>query len=350
MTVSIAFLIVFLASFSLSLALVPVAITIGKRFDVADKPGGRRTHQGVISRLGGIAIYGGFVVAIVIAQFLPVPRFDAKEIIRFSGLFIGVTFVFIAGLIDDVLELGAIPQFVVQIMAGGIAIAFLIFIEEVNNPLTGQPLSWPWWFTVGITLFWMGLMMNTVNFLDGLDGLAGGVSLIAGLVLFIHSAFRLEPAQQSVSLLPLALVGASLGFLMYNFHPAKVFMGSSGSYVLGYTIGALSIIGGAKMATILLVMGLPLFDVIWLIISRTSQGRNPMQGDRGHLHFRLLDLGLSQRQIVLAYYAFCAFFGGLTLLTGSRLFKLLALIIMGCLALIAMWMLQKLQNQKVSAA
>ncbi|MBC8098718.1 MAG: undecaprenyl/decaprenyl-phosphate alpha-N-acetylglucosaminyl 1-phosphate transferase, partial [Armatimonadetes bacterium] len=162
-----------------------------------------------------------------------------------------------------------------------------------------------------------------VNFLDGIDGLAAGVAFIASAMLFIHSAFVLQPAQTSVSLLPLALMGASLGFLLYNFYPARVFMGG-GAYLLGYLVGALSIIGGAKMATILMVLGLPLLDFAWQVLNRMRQGRNPMHGDRGHLHFRLQDMGVDQRLIVLAYYTFCASFGVLTLVTTSQSFKFLA--------------------------
>ncbi|PJF24779.1 MAG: undecaprenyl/decaprenyl-phosphate alpha-N-acetylglucosaminyl 1-phosphate transferase, partial [Phototrophicales bacterium] len=157
-------------------------------------------------------------------------------------------------------------------------------------------------------------------------------TVIAGLMLFINSAFRVEPAQASVSLLHLALIGTAAGFLLHNFYPARIFMGG-GALLLGYLLGSLSIIGGAKMATILLVMGLPLLDVGWQVINRLRHGRSPFEGDRGHLHFRLLDLGFSQRQIVLGYYAFCSFFGALTLITTSQLFKFIALgVMMGMIA------------------
>jgi hypothetical protein len=206
-------------------------------------------------------------------------------------------------------------------------VLFLIFIEGFNNPLTGKLTpEWPYAVTVTLTLFWLGFMMNTVNWLDGVDGLAAGVCAVAALMIFIHAAFRLD--QTSVSLLPLALFGAALGFLPYNFHPARIFMGSNGALFLGYTTGALGIIGGAKMATVLLVMGLPLLDVVWQIARRVSAGQNPTVGDRGHVHYRLLDLGLSPRQIVVGYYVFCALFGAIALVTASRLFKLIALLVM----------------------
>jgi UDP-GlcNAc:undecaprenyl-phosphate GlcNAc-1-phosphate transferase len=170
-------------------------------------------------------------------------------------------------------------------------------------------------------------MMNTMNWLDGLDGLAAGVTLIAGVMLFVNSAFRLDPPQTSVSLLHLALMGAALGFLLHNFYPARIIMGGGAVY-LGFTLGSLSIIGGAKMATILLVMGLPLLDAVWQVVNRVRHGRSPFSGDRGHLHFRLLDAGLSHRAIVVAYYLFCALFGVLTLVVTSQFFKLVALSVM----------------------
>ena len=260
-------------------------------------------------------------------------RFDPKEVIRLAGLLIGGTFIFAVGLADDRLELSPLPQYISQLLAAALAVAFLIIIEYVNNPLTGlQTEDFPYLLTVTISLFWLGLMMNTVNWLDGLDGLAAGVVAIACVVLFVNAAFRLNPPQYSVALLPAALLGATLGFLPYNFAPARIFLGS-GAVFLGYVLGVLSIIGGAKVASILLVMGLPLLDLAWQIVNRVLRGQNPTTGDRGHLHFRLADLGLSQKQIVIGYYGFCAVFGALALLIPSRLFKLIAILVMGGLSL-----------------
>jgi UDP-GlcNAc:undecaprenyl-phosphate GlcNAc-1-phosphate transferase len=135
-----------------------------------------------------------------------------------------------------------------------------------------------------------------------------------------------------VSLLALALCGTTLGFLLFNFYPAKVFMGS-GAMFLGYAIGALGIIGGAKMATVLLVLGLPLLDATWQIMRRLSAGKNPVLGDRGHLHFRLADMGYSQRAIVVGYYLFCAIFGGIALITTSQLFKFISILVMTAILL-----------------
>jgi UDP-GlcNAc:undecaprenyl-phosphate GlcNAc-1-phosphate transferase len=254
---------------------------------------------------------------------------------------VGGTFCFLFGVLDDIFEFSWLPQYLAQITAASIAVVFQIFIQYINNPFTDAPTDpWPHLFTVFLTVLWMGVMMNAVNFIDGLDGLASGVAGIAAVVLFINGVFRLNPPQYSVGLLPLALLGATLGFLSVNFAPARAFMGTSGSMFLGYTLGALAIIGGAKMATILLVMGLPLLDFAWVAVNRMREGRNPLSGDRSHLHFRLLDIGLSQRQIVLGYWAFSAACGALALVTTSRVFKLVALIVMGVLVFAGFVLLQ----------
>ncbi len=337
MAAASAFIIVFGLALGLSIALTPLAILLGRRYGIVAVAGGRRQAEGDkrgVSKLGGLVLFTSFAVAALAAQLLPVPRMDPYEVIRLSGLLIGAVIVFVVGLLDDILQFGALPQFLGQFAATAVAIIFQIFIEYVNNPLSGQQTEpWPYIVTVALTFFWMVGMMNTVNWLDGLDGLAAGVAFIAGTMLFINSAFRVEPQQTSVSLLHLALMGSSLGFLLYNFYPARIFMGG-GAMLLGYLLGALSIIGGAKMATILLVMGLPLMDVAWQVLNRVRQGRSPFEGDRGHVHFRLIDLGFTQRQIVLVYYLFCAFFGILTLVIESQFYKFIALAVMLALVVV----------------
>lgn len=322
-----AYAVTFAVAFGISFALSPVCAKLGLRLGMADRPGGRRQHGRVISRLGGIALYFGFVGAVIVSQFLSVPRMDPNEPRRLLGLLAGTTVVFVFGLVDDRYELRPGPQYLGQALAVAVGMAGLIFIEYVNNPFSSDPAArfvFPWWLTIGVTVFWMMGMMQTVNWLDGLDGLAAGVTAIAALVLFVHAGFRLDPPQQSVSLLPLALAGACLGFLPFNFSPARVFMGG-GAYVLGYALGALAIIGGAKVATVLLVMGIPILDVAVLIVWRRLKGQRPDSGDRYHLHFRLYDLGLSQKTVVLGYYAFSAAFGLLALVVPARQYKLLAL-------------------------
>jgi UDP-GlcNAc:undecaprenyl-phosphate GlcNAc-1-phosphate transferase len=331
MNEGISYLVTLCLALGVTLLLIPVMDRLGRRWNIVSRYGGRRLSESDarrVSKLGGAALFGGFMTAVIAAQMLPVPRADAYEWIRLVGLIGGGTVIFVVGLLDDVFDLPPLQQFMGQFAAAAIAIAFQIFIEFFNNPLTGQQTDpWSYWVTVTISFFWLVGMMNTVNWLDGADGLAGGVAVIAGAILFINSAFRVEPAQASVSLLHLALVGSALGFVIHNFHPARIIMGG-GAPFLGYVLGCLAIIGGAKMATILLVMGLPLLDSVWQVVNRLRRGKNPFVGDRGHLHFRLQDMGVSTRQMVLGYYVFCAFFGGLTLVTDSQVFKFIALGVM----------------------
>ncbi|MBC8262748.1 MAG: undecaprenyl/decaprenyl-phosphate alpha-N-acetylglucosaminyl 1-phosphate transferase [Anaerolineales bacterium] len=333
------FVLVFAAAFVLALTLTPLARLLGQRYGFVATPGGRRTHAGTKPRLGGLALFVAFVAAAVLAQFLPVERQDPKELTRLVGLLLGGAFIFLVGIYDDKRELRAFPQITAQLVAALIAIQFLIFIEYINNPFTNQQTQpFPWPFVVAFTLFWLMGMMNTVNWLDGLDGLAAGVAAIISAVLAFH---MYREGQHSVALLPLALLGATLGFLPYNFRPAKVFMGSSGSFFLGFVVGALGIMAGAKMATVLLVMGIPILDVAWLIFQRWRRGGSPLIGDRSHLHFRLLDLGLSQRQIVLLYYLFCSSFGFLALLISSRIYKFLALLVLGAVTLVLLFFVSR---------
>ena len=327
-----AFLLVFLVSFGSALALTPLAARLGKRLGLVDRPGGRRRHVGVVPRTGGVAIYAAFILAVLVSLlvrgWLPIAPEgpDPNEETRLIALLLGSTFICVFGLLDDKCTLRPLPQYVGQIVAALIAMAGLIFIERVMNPFTDQITVFPWPFVVVFTLFWIVGMINTVNFVDGLDGLSAGVAAILSAVLAIH---MVREGQYSVALLPLALLGATVGFLPFNFYPARVFMGSSGSFFLGFAVATLGIIAGARVATVLLVFGIPILDVAWQILRRLWAGRSIGEGDRGHLHFQLQDMGFSQRWIVLAYYAFCAAFGALALFVSSRLYKVVALLLLG---------------------
>ena len=327
------FLLTFAVAFLGTLALTPLVSRLALRFGFVDVPGKpKQVHRVPVPRLGGLALFLPFLLAVSVSLLLPVEREDPLELLRLAGLLIGSGLVFAVGVWDDKRELGPFPQFAVQFVAAAVAIYCGITIPEIANPFGGM-ISFALPVTLALTLFWLLGMMNTVNWLDGLDGLAGGVTVIASVLLFVHS-YRL--GQYSVSLLPLALAGCVLGFLPFNFHPARVFMGTSGALFLGFALGSMAIMGGAKMATALLVMGIPILDVAWQIINRLRLGHSPFLGDRGHLHHRLLDLGLSQRRVVLIFYLLCAAFGALALILASGLQKLLALLGMLIVAFIVL--------------
>lgn len=326
------FAVVFGVALLIALISTPLAAAWGRRLGIVDKPGPRRWHKGAIPRTGGLALYVAFMGAALLAQWLPVPRQDPKELTRFLGIAVGTTFLFVFGYIDDRFELRPGPQYLAQAISGLIAIACVVFIERVMNPFTNELTLFPYFFVVVFTLIWIMGMINTINFLDGLDGLAAGVGAIVSAVLAIH---MLREGQYSVALLPLALLGATLGFLPLNFYPARIFLGS-GSLILGYTIATLGIAAGAKLALLLLVLSIPIVDVAWLMISRLRAGQSYGQADRRHLHYRLLDLGLSQRQVVLLYYAYCILLGAAALLISSRLLKLIILVVVGLATLAAL--------------
>jgi UDP-GlcNAc:undecaprenyl-phosphate GlcNAc-1-phosphate transferase len=334
----IAFLLTFAVAFLGALILTPIVSRLALRFGFVDVPHEpKHVHQVPVPRLGGVALFFPFLAAVGLTLLLPVERQDPLELPRLAGLILGSAIVFGLGVYDDKRELRPLPQFIVQVLAAGVAIYSGIIIMEIANPFGGMiVLSTP--VAVAFTLFWLMGMMNTVNWLDGLDGLAGGVTVIASVLLFAHS-YRL--GQYSIALLPLALAACVLGFLPFNFYPAKIFMGTSGALFLGFALGSLAIIGGAKMATALLVLGIPILDVAWQIINRLRLGRSPFLGDRGHLHHRLLDLGFSQRRVVLLFYALCAAFGTLALILPSGFYKLLVLVGMGIVALIVLVLLAK---------
>jgi UDP-GlcNAc:undecaprenyl-phosphate GlcNAc-1-phosphate transferase len=339
------YVIVFITAFVLALLTTPLSLALGRRLHLTDRPGGRRMHQGEVSRLGGIALFIGFMGAGLLVFGLSAlgrwPAIRPEDYKLLSGVLIGSTLIFAFGVWDDYRELAAWPQFVAQFGVALVAISFDIIIERATLPIFGYIEKFPIWITYPLTIFWIMGMINTVNWLDGLDGLAAGVAAIAALLFAIH-AYNL--GQTMVALFPLALAAACLGFLPFNFHPARVFMGSSGSMFLGFALASLSILAPAKVATALLVLGIPIVDVAWLTIQRWRRGA-PTQAGRDHLHYRLLDVGLSQRQIVLLYYTFCATFGLLALLIEVRLYKLLAIAVMGSLTLTLLWWLARVNRR-----
>jgi UDP-GlcNAc:undecaprenyl-phosphate GlcNAc-1-phosphate transferase len=307
---------------ALALLATPVAGRLGRRLGLQDVPGGRRTHKGLVPRIGGVGLFVGFFVAALGLYFFG-PIQEAHRL-PFRGVLVGTAVVFLFGLADDRFQFKAGPQFVGQLAGAGIAIATTVFIEQVTLPIIGFRDFGPfrWLVTYPLTIVWVVGMMNTVNFLDGLDGLAAGVGAIAAVLFAVHS-FSL--GQTDIALFAVALAGACLGFLVFNAFPARVFLGSAGAMTLGYALATLSILAPARVATALLVMAIPIADAGFQAVDRIRRGRSPAEGDRGHLHFRLSDMGLSQRQIVYSYWIFCAVLGTLALVISAPLFKLVAI-------------------------
>lgn len=332
---------VFGTSLGVALILTPLAGRLGRRLNIVDHPGGRRRHQGEVPRLGGMPLFVAFAAAVGVAAWRGVltAGYGRSDALRLNGLLIGGTAAFLFGLLDDRFDLPPWPQFAFQFALSLIALSSLLWLERFTLPFVGiiRLNDYPWGplIYVPLTVLWVMGMINTVNWLDGLDGLAAGVGVILCLVLAIHMRYRAEQPQISAALLPLALMGALVGFLPYNVAPARVFLGSGGTFFLGYALAGLGLIAGGRTATVLMVMGLPIVDVAWQIFDRIRHRRSPVRGDRGHLHYRLRDLGLSRRTIVSLYWAFCAGFGLLALIAAPWQ-KLLALLGIGGIVILVL--------------
>ena len=333
---------VFGTSFALAALITPVVGRLGRRLGIVDHPGGRRRHKGTVPRLGGVAVFVGFMAAVGVAAWRGIltEGYSLNDTLRLAGLLIGGVMAFFFGLLDDRFNLSPWPQFAFQFVVSLVALATLLWLERFTLPFFGTVRlnDYPWGVLVyaPLTILWVMGMINTVNWLDGLDGLAAGVGAILCLVLAIHMRYRAAQPQASVALLPVALMGALTGFLPFNIAPAGVFLGSAGTFFLGYAMAGLGLIAGGRTATVLMVMGLPIVDVAWQIFDRLRHKRSPVQGDRGHLHYRLRDLGLSKRAIVFIYWAFCSLFGLLALVAApwQKLLALLSISVVVTLTLI----------------
>jgi UDP-N-acetylmuramyl pentapeptide phosphotransferase/UDP-N-acetylglucosamine-1-phosphate transferase len=363
-----------------SLLLTPLMRTVGLRFGWTGRAAARNIHTRPTPRVGGIAIYLAFMLGLALTYVLPILRqpldpatipLDRPQVVtlllgglsftvdpawvelaRFALLGLGATVVEAVMIWDDIRGIKPLPKLLWQLFAVALIVApalgwmngdgpilelrhrIGIIADSVQNPFGGS-LVLPAILAVGFTVFWVVGMMNAINWSDGLDGLAGGITLVSCIVLFAvtiipRGSFLPQP---SIAYLPLILGAAVLGFLPYNWHPARIFMGDSGAMFLGFAVAVISIIGGAKIATALLVLGIPILDVAYVIIYRLTRRRSPFQADRAHLHYRLYDLGLNQRQIVLIYLLLCGGFGGLSFLP-SALYKLIALAAMAVILLL----------------
>ncbi len=344
-------------AFAVAFAVVPRLVRFAQTYQLLDHPGeARRVHVQPVPRIGGIAMYLGFVVALAVTIALPVERFS-EEVERLLLLIVGATVVVAVMFYDDVVGLRPLPKLLLQVGVALIVIAPRfrsdqagIVIEQINLPFYGA-VTLPLIVGVLFTIFWITGMMNALNWSDGLDGLAATIALSATTVLFLHTYFwpRGNP-QFTISLLAIALVGAIVGFLPYNWHPAKIIMGDTGAMFLGFALATTSIIGGAKIATALLALSVPIVDMAWVIVSRALHGRSPLSADRGHLHHRLLDAGWTQPQIVVTYGAATLTTGILSLLLPSRELKLVALVGIGCGVLVAIAILARRSDRQARDA
>jgi UDP-GlcNAc:undecaprenyl-phosphate GlcNAc-1-phosphate transferase len=318
----------FLATFGvaalLSLGLTPLVRRFAIRLDNIDRPDHRRVNVAPIPRGGGMAVAAAFlVVAIALGVINASVEGGLVAITRtisqseMAALLVGGAVATILGVLDDTLQLRARWQLVGQVALAVGAVIAGISVHVLNNPFGPGNIVLDEPYSAAFTVLWIVGMINSINFIDGLDGLSTGISLIAAVTLGLIS-IAATVAQPFVGLLCFALAGSLLGFLRWNFHPASIFIGTSGVMFVGYTLALLAILGSAKVAVALLVLGVPIIDTFWIIVRRLATGRSPFTPDRGHIHHRLLDLGLSHGQTVLVIYAICLVLAVLSfLLSGS---------------------------------
>ena len=286
-----------------SLISTPVVRSLAFRVGAVDVPkDNRRMHNHPIPRMGGLAIFFGFILSVLL--FVPLTQ-------QLRTMLLGAVVIVILGIFDDIYALPAMPKFMIQIAAALVAVlgGNRIFGLSNINIFSSDPYWELGWLSIPISVLWIVGITNAVNLIDGLDGLACGVSTISSMTLLVIALIMAEP---DVAMITAALAGACLGFLPYNLYPARIFMGDTGSTFLGYILAVVSIQGLFKFYTFIsfaapfLMLGLPIFDTCFAILRRLAKGQSPMAPDRGHIHHRLIDMGFSQKQAVAMLYVISA--------------------------------------------
>jgi len=330
------YILVFLLSGLISSAVTPLISLLAKKFKVIDRPNERKVHQGMVPSWGGLAIYiaftGSIGLVLVLNSYFRLLLKNQHFMVQnyLLAIFLGGTIITILGLIDDKKGLNPGTKLVGQFIAVMILIWHGIRIIGINNPFDMTYIEFSLYLSFLITGIWAVTFINSINLIDGLDGLAAGIVAIASATFFVVALLQIDKQSSAaiagrlelVAIMAMALAGSTGGFLIHNFHPARIFMGDTGSMFLGFILGTIAIMGTLKtVATIALlvpvmVIGLPLFDTL-LTILRRLKGRKPLlQADREHLHHRLLDYGWGQKRTVLLLYAISAILGlGAILLT-----------------------------------
>ena len=324
-----------LAAAVVALISTPVVRRLAFRVGAVDVPkDNRRMHDHPIPRMGGLAIFLAFLLSALI--FLPLTQ-------QLRTMLMGAVIIVVLGIFDDIYALPALPKLLVQIAAALVAVlgGSRIVILSNFNIFSSEPYWELGWLSIPITVLWIVGITNAVNLIDGLDGLACGVSTISAMSMLVIALLRVN--ELDVAVMMSALAGACIGFLPYNFNPAKIFMGDTGSTFLGFVMATVSVNGMFKQYTIIsfvvpfLVLGLPIFDVCFAVVRRVSHGQSPMTPDRGHVHHRLIDMGFSQKQAVGVLYVISAILGlsAVVLAVTNALKAMVFLLAMGAAAAIA---------------
>jgi UDP-GlcNAc:undecaprenyl-phosphate/decaprenyl-phosphate GlcNAc-1-phosphate transferase len=311
----------FLAAALIALLITPTIGRFVRGRGILDHPNPRRVNRQPLPRGGGVAVMIAFVVVgggvVLFGAGIPgVQGQRSVQGLQLVGLFGGAILAAAIGALDDAIDLRARWQLLGQVGVALVAVAAGISFGLIGDPFGPGTFTFPFWVGIAFTVLWIVGMINSINFIDGLDGLSSGIGLIAAITLGVLS-LTVEVGQPFIAVMCFTLAGALLGFLRWNFHPAVIFQGTAGVMFLGYTLAVLSILGTAKVVVALLVLGVPIIDSFWVIVRRVSSGRSPFSPDRGHIHHRLLDLGLSHRATVLLIYVICATLGVMSLFVSA---------------------------------
>lgn len=298
----------FVVACAVSYFISPFVMRFAKLVGAVDVPADeRRMHKKPVTRLGGLSIFLGFMIAVFIFN-------DISN--QVAGILIGAVIIVVLGVLDDIYRLSAWKKLIVQIIAALVPVFFDVVVHVFSNPLyifgIGDPYLDLGIWAYPLTVIWIIGITNSVNLIDGLDGLAVGVSSIASVSMLIIAVVLYVP---QVALLMAALAGGCMGFMPFNRNPAKMFMGDTGATFLGFILATSSVMGLFKLYAIIsfavpfLVLGLPIFDTLSAILRRVSKGKSPMSADRSHVHHRLIDMGFTQKQSVAILYLMSALLG-----------------------------------------
>lgn len=314
------YIIGFIAALVLALGLTPLVKKFAIKAGVVDVPNARKVHTRVMPRLGGLGIYLSFVIGLVaLLPFIPDSYISSRDLDFVGAFLVGGTMIVLLGALDDRFDLSAKLKLVVQIATACVVVfGFDIKIEFANIPFHTYS-SVETWISIPFTILWIVGVTNAINLIDGLDGLAAGVSAIAIGTIAVMAFIM---GNEITAFLCLLLLGSILGFLYFNFHPAKIFMGDSGALFLGFSLALLSLLGFKQVAIVsfltpLILIGVPLSDTMFAIVRRWMQKKPIFSPDKGHLHHCLRELGFSHRQTVLIIYGIAAFFGVLAIIQSS---------------------------------
>ncbi len=329
----------------LSIIFTYLCIKTATKFKIVDLPSQRKVHKKPIPYLGGVAIYFSFMITFILSILvISFFKFD----IKISSLIITSLLLLLLGLYDDLKGVTPLLKLSFQIIIALILTLSGFIIDKITNPLGGS-LYFPYWLSLILTVFWIVGIINAINLLDGLDGLAAGVINIASLFIFIIAIIN---SNSIIGCMTIILIGTTLGFLLFNFPPAKIFMGDTGSMFLGLIFAVIAIIGNRKSAVAInlvipiVLLAIPIIDTLLAIIRRANKKKYIFKADKEHIHHRLLNLGIPYRKVIILIYLFCIYLGLISLasLGVPKEFTFILFLVIGINVFIGLYVLNLIEK------